>query len=157
MFDLMNIKMAVFDFDNTLCIHTDFFWNEEKQDWHLRYMLEHGISAKGEPNLLMQKFLGKCVDFGIRIGLISATSFYVAMKAKQTWAEQKYGVKFENFCVSTNDEKIHMMELLSEVYHFNPDQILLVDDTADVLCMAADRGFSAATPMEIMNYCISQP
>lgn len=153
MISFKRLKMVLFDFDDTLCIHQFHGTRNGKEYEHSMlqgkdYWLDHGA----KPNIQMQEFLHLCKTEGKRIGIISATDSYVHMTMKQKWVAVNYQINAENFSVGTWERKIEMMEDLCEVNKYEPREILIVDDAVLTVRAAEDAGFQACTPMEVINY-----
>lgn len=104
------------------------------------------------PSKHMGVLLNHCKERNIHLGLISATGQSVCSKAKLEWVSNMYGLELENFCVDTAQSKVLMLTALAEVYNLNADEILLVDDYTYNLVDAANAGFQACTPMEVVEY-----
>lgn len=154
MIDMDKVKIALFDFDDTLCIHAQH--GDEEEDHFVKNMIlgkDHWTEKGCVPNKQIHSFLLYCKGIYVRIGLISWTGSFLHMKTKQKWAEEKYHpVKFENFCVGTLEGKIEIMQGLCEAYGYAREQILIVDDLYKTLSVAENRGFQACTPMEVVNF-----
>ena len=100
----------------------------------------------------MAEFIDLCVERGIQIGVISACSSAIEMEAKCQWATEVYKHPFKNCCVDTAERKIDMLEALSRVHAVWKSEIAIVDDLIFTVSNAADAGFTAWTPMEVVNY-----
>lgn len=147
------LKMVLFDFDDTLCIHQFHGTRNDKEYEHSMlqgkdYWSEHGA----KPNIQMQKFLHLCKTEGKRISIISATDSYVHMTMKKKWVTANYQIDVENFSVGTWERKIEMMEDICEVYKYDPRELLIVDDANMTIRAAEDAGFQACSPMEVVNF-----
>ena len=156
MINLENVRLALFDFDDTLCIHKSHAHNDSKKNSIKYYSnavkLGAGIWKNSSPSKHMGVLLNHCKERNIRLGLISATGQSVCSKAKLEWVSNMYGLELENFCVDTAQSKVLMLTALAEVYNLNADEILLVDDYTYNLVDAANAGFQACTPMEVVEY-----
>ena len=153
-FDLL--KMVLYDFDDTLCIHTNHTSNEDQVHRHEVDVLVHGKDTwnGGSINNHMKEFMKLCTKFGLRQGLISATTPHHSAP-KCEWVEANYGIKLENFCVSRAEDKSRTMWAIKDAYNYRRDQVMIVDDYWKVLEMAANAGFQAYSPMQIVNYIAS--
>lgn len=144
------IKMVLYDFDDTLCIHE---FHREDPNYNIKVLTKGKDTWNtGTPNKYMKEFMELCSDKGIRQGLISWTESFKHMKGKEDWVSENYGISLENFCVCSADAKIDMMLSISKAYKFDPNQILIVDDRTATLEKASSKGFQACTPMEIVNF-----
>ena len=66
--------------------------------------------------------------------------------------KKEYNIELENFCVGYAEGKIEMMNAIHSAYGYDKNEILIVDDLYPTLEKAANEGFQACTPMEIVNY-----
>lgn len=153
MIDLNTLKIVLFDFDDTLAI-----WENHKttaEDFsYMRQVIDFGAEtwSNCKPNAQMQKFLNMCIQKGVRVGLLSKTVSVLHMLGKAEWVKLNYGVDLENFCVSEMPMKVEMLKGIAEAYHYQPNEVALVDDLWEHTEKAANAGFCAYTPMEIVNF-----
>ena len=146
------IRLVVFDFDDTLCIHQFHGTRSSREYEHSMLQGKNYWSGHGaKPNVQMQEFIRMCQADGKEIGLISATESFVHMSMKQKWAEENYHVKFKNFCGGTWEKKIEILEDICEALDYDSREILIVDDMVQTLRLAEDAGFQACTPMAVVN------
>ena len=47
-----------------------------------------------------------------------------------------------------------MLKAIAKANGYSPLNILIIDDNAQVITMAADAGFQSATPIEVVNFVI---
>lgn len=152
MINLDEIKLVVYDFDDTLCIHEKHSDSEDEEHLYNITVLKEGSKAyTGSTNIQMKWFIDKCTKLGIRQGLISATRSYKHASAKCNWVSENYGINLEDFCVGNPRDKIEMLCSIKDAYNLEEYEILLVDDYWQNLEDAANKGFSCCTPMEIVN------
>ena len=154
MIDLEKVKMVLYDFDDTLCIHEDHSSSKDSDAEYDVRVLKDGYKAwpNARPNSHMGMFMQKCKEHSIRQGLISATVSYQHDVAKHEWVCHNYGIALENFCVGTFEDKLRIMIAISTAYDIPREQILIIDDLYENLERAANNGFMAATPMEVVNF-----
>lgn len=153
MIDLNKVKMVLFDFDETLCVHEGHTTNIDNVGYAAS-LLEKGVHHfnGNEKNIQMEKFIDLCVERGIEVGVISVCASSIEMEAKCQWATEVYKHPFKNCCVDTAEHKIDMLEALSRVHAVWKSEIAIVDDLIFTVSRAADAGFTAWTPMEVINY-----
>lgn len=149
-----NIKYVLFDFDDTLCIHSSHKpWtraNDHKQEV---YMLKNQyFYPTSRANAHMREFINICKKNSIKMGLISHVNSVPQSIAKINWCEKQYDVKFENFCVGTREQKVEMLKRISDSTNIDKDEIIIIDDSYLTLTEAESEGFMTATPMEIVNF-----
>ena len=154
MIDLKNLKLVLYDFDDTLCIHKYHEDNDDLDHLYNINILVGGSEAfnDGSISLFMKKFIDVCSRMNIRQGLISASLSYKHFEAKNEWVRRNYDIQLENFCVGSARGKIDMITAIADAYCFDKNEILIVDDFWETLEKAANLGFQACTPMEIVNY-----
>lgn len=151
MIDFDRIRFVLFDFDDTLAVHTDHIWNEDR-------LYNNFISAATgklyEARTLrvsydMQKFVALCTGRDVRFGLISATGFAPLVEQKIKWVEEHYGVRMQNYCVGRPEEKVMAIKVVKQIRRLDADNILLVDDYYMVRSAADKLGIQVASPAEV--------
>lgn len=148
---LINGTMVLYDFDDTLCVHNSRI--SVSNEIFLLDVMTKGVFTGWEyMNSQLQKFISFCKTANIRQGLISACSSFVEMKAKEEWVSEHYDVKLENMCVSRPSEKVHMLNIISMSNNVAKNKIMIVDDNWENLRDAAEAGFIACSPIEIVNF-----
>ena len=156
MFDLEKVKMVLFDFDDTLCIHSNHEFCESNKIDYMIEMVKGNRNYWDEkgclPNIQMKIFVALCNQKNKPLGIISATEMFLSMNFKRMWAEEMYKAKFANYCVSTDEGKLEIMEAICRAYNYEPSEILFVDDYHKNVSNATKLGFQACSPMEIVNY-----
>lgn len=155
MLKLNNVKVILFDFDDTLCIHKHHHSHTEEQSREYNSsMLKKGVDTydKCAPNKHFKQFMSECKQLGIRMGLISLVPSFVHGQVKHDWVLREYGIDLENYCVGTFESKLGIMIAISDAYGIVRESILLVDDYFKNNERAADNGFQVCTPMEVVNY-----
>ena len=151
---LQDIKLVLYDFDDTLCIHqkrghTDY---DEQDLSHRVYRGDDNLWPNSVPNKHMGLFMKECEELGIKQGLMSLTPMFKQSTAKQKWVEDVYGVRLENYCVGSAEEKLKQMKILARVFGINREQILLIDDKTWTLNQVVISGFKGWSPMQVVNY-----
>lgn len=157
MLKLDNVKIVLFDFDDILCIHQN---HVSKPEYEQRCFIKEIVGDITETSRWLdtsisthlKDFVIECKKRGLEIGLVSWVENCKVAEAKQRWAEKRYGVHFENYCTSTAEGKIEIMQGVADYRGLRPDQILLVDDWWQTLTNAANAGFQAASPMECVIF-----
>lgn len=152
MLDINKIKIVLFDFDDTLCIHP--MHGSINTEPNVSSVLKYGADTWSHcsANIHMADFMSLLEDLNIRMGLISACNYYFTMHAKQVWVKNTYGYDLENFCTNSADNKIKVLDAISEIYGYSKDEIMIVDDYWLVSDTCADGGYVSWTPMQVVNY-----
>ena len=150
--NIAKLKIILFDFDDTLCIHTDHTSGGDDEYNAKMVVGDMSVWKNCQVNEQLALFMNICEEKGIRMGLISTTESFRHMEAKQQFVKRMYGVNLENFCVGTQDGKLDMLNAIAAAYVYEKDEIAIVDDYWYQLERAADAGFQAYSPMQIVYY-----
>ena len=150
---LENLKMVLFDFDDTLAVHSQ---GHRISDHLMKYMINVHSGSKelwntSKPNLQLKKFMDYLAYKNIPMGLISGVHDCKAAERKIEWVKENYGYSLENYCVSSQEQKMIELSTIAEVNGFHESQIALVDDYYENLGNAEKMGFTTFSPMEIVN------
>ena len=152
---LENLEMVLFDFDDTLCIHSHRSDSYEELMEYLSYIHSGETFPKSwnksKPNLQLKKFMDYLACKNISMGLISGVHDCKAAERKIEWVKENYGYSLENYCVSSQEQKMIELSTIAEVNGFHESQIALVDDYYENLGNAEKMGFTTFSPMEIVN------
>lgn len=146
-----NIKLAVFDFDNTLAIHND------------KEYLKHRL-VSGEYNYYRQAFLHpdifyteieKCkasldilhlIEYlrmtGTKMFCLSGMHTNLHAKAKECFIQKHYGRDIPLLMIDSQEGKVGVVQMLAETYKCNPNEVLIVDDYSRVTNLMSLKGFN---------------
>jgi FMN phosphatase YigB (HAD superfamily) len=154
--DISNYKIILFDFDDTLCIHSKHSGFSSDVE-HGRKVIHEDISVvypieECKPNVHMHKFMDYAHNNGIKLGLLSATTSYQHMLRKAEWVYDNYGYELENYSVGNTREKADMVESIALAFKLDKSQILFIDDLYSNIESVSERGFDACSPMEVVNF-----
>ena len=150
---LDNIKLVAFDFDDTLCIHTEHKWNAlMEEDYISRIIRNEEFSYGGQKNIQMQELINECKDLGIELVLLSHTECAKGAALKVQWVKNNYGVEMENLCVGQREKKLYYLKEYARMRHITYSEAMLLDDHPCTVSEFANAGFMVATPMEVVNY-----
>lgn len=164
--DFSKIQMALFDFDDTLFIHTEHRTSEDSSEYFskvLKYndkLHKHAVSPWVDTNVSrhMSRFIEylKVENPNIRFGLVSAVSIPPIAEAKVREVKEHYGVDMENFCTNVSGDMAHnkaeIVQLICQTYFCKPEEIVFVDDYYANVTACADLGVIAVSPMEVVNF-----
>lgn len=152
--NLDNIRAALFDFDDTLCVHTMRPYSSAlSPEEYSEAVLSGGNPwPYGVAPNVMQQFVAMCHARAIHMGLLSATSTYTRAEAKQAWVTSHYGVVMKNYCVGLNGPKVMVLKEVARHFNLHYTQVLFVDDALENLEAAAREGFIACSPMECVYF-----
>lgn len=154
--DYSKFKAAVFDFDDTLCIHTRHSYNEDDIQKEKESVLAgenpwpDGVASKHMSCLLMHLKQSDIPMF-LMSSIGSSPIFKELEASKIVWVDQHYGYQLEPRCCNLWEDKVLVLEQISQEYDILPEEILLVDDFWPVVHAACAKGFKAYSPMEIVE------
>lgn len=103
-------------------------------------------------NNQMKVLLDKCLETNKRIGLISAVGMPKIAQLKLKWIETHYGVKLEDFCSSTAEAKVDVIEAIINAFEYKPEEILFIDDLYSNIMNIATLGVNAISCLEAVNF-----
>lgn len=154
MIDVKKIKIILWDFDDTLCFHSDHTsaLDEFDTEYNVGALLGKDVYYTCSMNYTIKRFIDYAKRENKRQGLISGVDCFIHAKNKENWVIEHYGIELENYCVGSQEMKLGMLIAIAEAFNYAHDEILLVDDVWDNLERAADNGFQSATPVEIINF-----
>lgn len=150
--DFKGVKLVLFDFDDTLAIHTKHY--DEDDSVYFEDMLRGNSewwTKRCEISEKMKNLLQICYISNIRVGLISAVSLPIIADMKIKWVEDHYGYKLENFCSSTAGEKLAIIETAMKAYNLKPNEICFIDDLYSTVIKVASKGVWAISCLEAVN------
>ena len=154
MIDLSKVKIVLFDFDDTLCIHRKAD-NFDIDSYNVA-MVKGGTSywdmMGSAPNKQMKVFMNKLSEDDVELGLISATKLSCTGANKIEWVKLNYGYTLKNYCSGDFEGKVQIIKALITANNFSPDEVLFVDDLYSNIDAVAKLGVQVATPMEVVNY-----
>lgn len=152
---LENLEMVLFDFDDTLCIHSHRSDSYEELMEYLSYIHSDETFPKSwnksKPNLQLKKFMDYLACKNISMGLISGVRDCKTAERKIKWVKENYGYLLENYCVSSQEQKIIELKVLAKVNRLHENQIAIIDDLYPNLEKAESEGFVALSPMQVVN------
>lgn len=151
MINFDRIKLALFDFDDTLAVHTEHGWNKGIAK---RQLVAAAAGKLYEASTLrvsydLKTFVALCKEHDVELGLISASGFAPRVEQKMKWVEEHYGVRMQNYCVGSVAEKPDAIEAIRQAKRFCSDEILLVDDYYKVLSDVTKVGIQVVSPAEV--------
>lgn len=154
MLDIKKIKIIMWDFDDTLCFHSDHTSSLDEFDtkYNVDVLLGKDVYTTCSINNSIKRFIDYAKKKNKHQGLISGTTSYIHMINKKNWIKEHYDIELENYCVSSQEMKLGMLIAVAKVFGYARDEILLVDDMCSNLERAADNGFQAASPVEVINF-----
>lgn len=131
---LENLKMVLFDFDDTLAVHSQ---GHRISDHLMKYMINVHSGSKelwntSKPNLQLKKFMDYLACKNISMGLISGVHDCKAAERKIEWVKENYGYSLENYCVSSQEQKMIELSTIAELMDFIKTRLLLLMTTMKI-------------------------
>lgn len=152
--DLSNIKVVIFDFDDTLAIHKDKYFTKTRRETEEKF-LEFYKNAYQNPakfyeeiepcevSEVLFKLINELREKNIKMYCLSGMKFSFHLKAKQYFLDKHYGKGIEVLCTSSQELKLIGVKILSKIEECKLDEMLLIDDRKDVIESLKDMGAKA--------------
>ena len=160
--NLENIKVVIFDFDDTLAIHKDKDYSKhrrESEDKYLGYYLNAYKNPKGfyeeiEPCIkseILYKFISYLREKGIKMYCLSGMKFSFHLKAKQFFINKYYGDDIEVISTASQELKIDGVKIIQKLNNCKLEEILFIDDRNDVINLLNSKGINSILVKNIEN------
>lgn len=158
--NLTNIKVAIFDFDNTLAIHKDVDYikhRNENEDKLLNYYLNAYLKHENFYEIIepcdISKEIFKLINIlrknNVRLYCVSGMKFSFHLKAKEYFVHKYYGNDIEVISTRNQELKIDATKIISKINNCNLDEILFVDDIKENVINLNKLGINAILPDEV--------
>lgn len=142
--DLNKIKVAIFDFDDTLAIHENkdyLIKRNESKDKQLDYYLNaysyyEKFYQQIEPckrSDVLYDFIIKLRERKIKIYCLSGMKFSFHLKAKQAFVNKYYGSDIEVISAASQDLKIDGVKIIQKYNECKLEEILFIDDNKEII------------------------
>ena len=148
--NLENIKVVIFDFDDTLAIHKDKDYCNHRKENEDKY-LDYYLNAYKNPNNfyediepcvkseILYKFINNLRNKNIKMYCLSGMIFSFHLKAKQNFINKHYGNDIEVISVSKQELKLDAIKIIQRINNCNLEEILFIDDREDVIKLLNDN------------------
>ena len=151
---LNNIKVVIFDFDNTLAIHKDEDYGKrrrESEDKYLEYYLEAYKNQDTfyediQPCIVLEmvhNFIAELKSRGIKIYCMSGMKFSFNLKAKQAFVNKHFGNDIDVLFTASQELKIEGTKIIQKFENCKLDEILFVDDKQEVVDLLNKAGINS--------------
>lgn len=159
--DLNNIKVVIFDFDETLAIHKDKDYCKHRKEGEDKY-LGYFLNAYKNPNTfyediepcikseILYSFINNLRDNNIKMYCLSAMKFSFHLKAKQSFINKHYGSDIEVISSSSQKLKVDGVKIIQILNNCNLEEILFIDDMKDVIELLNTSGIKAILVSDIV-------
>ena len=152
--NLENIKVVIFDFDDTLAIHKDKDFCKHRRENENKY-LGYYLNAYKEPNTfyeniepcikseILYDFIVELRNKDIKMYCLSGMKFSFHLKAKQSFITKHYGADIEVISCGTQKLKIDGVKIIQKFEKCKLEEILFIDDRPDVVDLLNKNEISA--------------
>lgn len=159
--NLNNIKVVIFDFDDTLAIHEDkdfLIHRGESEEKRLGYYLNAYQNPSTfyediEPCVrseVLYNFISDLRNKNIKMYCLSGMKFSFHLKAKQNFINKHYGNDIEVISVSTQELKLDGVKIIQRLNMCNLEEILFIDDREDVINILSQNNVKAILISDIV-------
>lgn len=160
--NLDNIKVVIFDFDETLAIHKNKDFCKHRRESEDKY-LGYYLNAYKNPDIfyediescirseILYNFIIKLRNKKIKMYCLSGMKFSFHLKAKQTFINKHYGNDIEVISSATQELKIDGVKIIQRFENCNIDEILFIDDRQDVIDLLNNNGIKSILVNDIEN------
>lgn len=156
-FSLKNIKVAIFDFDDTLAIHKDKEYikhRNEKEEKLLEYFLNAYLNPQKfyeiiEPCNISASILGLINILrknNVKIYCVSGMRFSFHFRAKEYFVHKYYGEDIELVSTKNQETKVDAVKIISKINNCNLNEVLFVDDIEENIINFNKIGIKAFLP-----------
>ena len=160
--NLDNIKVVIFDFDDTLAIHKDKDFCKHRRESEDKY-LGYYLNAYKNPDIfyediepcirseILYNFIIKLRNKKIKMYCLSGMKFSFHLKAKQAFINKHSGNDIEVISSATQELKIDGVKIIQRFENCNIDEILFIDDRQDVIDLLNNNGIKSILVNNIEN------
>ena len=158
--DLNNLKVAIFDFDDTLAIHKDRKYKErrnENEDNLFEYYMKAYLNPESfyetiEPCVISKtivRLINELRKNNVKIYCVSGMKYSFHLKAKEYFIHKYYGNDIEVISSGTQELKIKATKIIKNINNCNLDEVLFVDDMKENIVNFNNAGINAVLPEEV--------
>lgn len=160
--NLSNIKVVIFDFDDTLAIHKDKDFSKHRSESEENFVNFY-LNAYSKPDCfydeiepcikseILYDFIEKLRKIKIKIKMycLSGMKFSFHLKAKQSFINKHYGKDIEVISTSSQELKLKGVKIIQKINNCNLDEILFIDDRQDVIELLTQSGVKGISVEDI--------
>ena len=158
--NLDNIKVAIFDFDNTLAIHKNKDYLQQTrlcEQSRINYYLNSYIYPdcfydEIEPCLKSEALWELINNFrnkNIKMYCLSGMNFSFNLKTKQSFINKYYGEDIEVMSSSSQRLKLEGTKIIQSINNCKLSEILFFDDRQDVIDLLNENGIKGINVCDI--------
>ena len=149
--NLDSIKVAVFDFDETLALHKDKEYTKHRDEsdesfanFFIRaYTRPEGFYDTVEPcekSEELDSLICKLRAKGAKLYCLSGMKYSFHFEAKKAFVWEHYGKDIEMLFASSQDRKLRCVKVLAKMNNCDLCNVLFVDDRRDVIDLLQENG-----------------
>lgn len=158
--DLNNLKVAIFDFDDTLAIHKDKDYIKHRNE-NENNLLNYYLNAYLNPNSFYEsiepcnisesilKLINVLRKNNIKIYCVSGMKFSFHLEAKEHFVHKYYGNDIEVISTRNQELKVDAVKIISKANNCNLNEILFVDDIEENIINFNKVGIYALLPGDV--------
>ena len=158
--NLNNIKVVIFDFDDTLAIHKDKDFSKHRSESEENFVNFY-LNAYSKPDSfydeiepcikseILYDFIEKLRKRKIKMYCLSGMKFSFHLKAKQSFINKHYGKDIEVISTSSQELKLKGVKIIQKINNCNLDEILFIDDRQDVIELLTQSGVKGISVEDI--------
>ncbi len=152
--NLDNIKVVIFDFDDTLAVHKDKDFCKHRRESEDKY-LGYYLNAYQNPNTFYEdietciksetlyNFIIHLRSKGIKMYCLSGMKFSFHLKAKQSFINKYYGDDIEVISTASQELKVDGIKIIQKLNDCKLQEILFIDDRQDVIDILRNNGINS--------------
>lgn len=153
-----NIKLAIFDFDDTLAIHMDQEYGKHRHENgienYYKNAFEHPDSFYDEiePCKIskdMFNLIGYLRLNNVKMYCLSGMRLSLHYDAKQYFINKYYGKDIKLLTAYPQEYKVNVVKILQKSFQCEPDEILFIDDNKKVVDLMRLQGYNALLVKEV--------
>ena len=155
-----NIKVVIFDFDDTLAIHRDKdFTNHrnENEEKRLGYYLNayqnpdtfYEVIEPCDRSEVLYRLVQELRNKNIKMYCLSGMKFSFHFKAKQNFINKYYGNDIELVSAGTQQLKLDAIKIIAKANNCSLDEILYIEDLEDTVKFLKSNGINVINVNEI--------
>lgn len=156
-FDLDKIKVAIFDFDDTLAIHKDVDYKKrrnESEENLINYYLNAYLNPNSfyeiiEPCSISQpifKLINILRKNNVEIYCVSGMKFSFHLEAKEYFVHKYYGNDIKIISSRNHELKVVAAKIISKINNCDLNEILFVDDMKENIIDLNKAGINGILP-----------
>lgn len=158
--DLNNIKVAIFDFDETLAIHkSDDYLKHENEEKAFNYYVNAYQNPESfyetiEPCVIsepLHKLINILKNNNTKMYCVSGMKFSFNLKAKEYFVHKYYGDNIEMISAGTQELKDDAVKVIKRINKCELSEIIFVDDISENVDRFEKMGIHGFLPDDVGN------